>query len=151
MLQEARPVRAGDDLHRSVCLVHVLERDPDRRGYLGFERPVVGILVPAHRGAAVRRLDEEVGSPEIKIRAEDVLHVVEDDAVHAYVVQKAAALMPLPYVLGILSGTEELQQFAQPAVEILHLSGIEHGGESDQVPVLVIEFPLLLRQPLAHC
>jgi hypothetical protein len=142
VLDQPAPLRAGDELHAAVLLVHIIEGDPDRDGVERRQRPVIGVLVPRHGAGAARRLDEEMAPPHVEVRPEDALNEVENPRVHHELVQVGARMVPLPHLVRGLARLEQRQQVGQLAIDADHLRRGEDGRQPEQVALLVIKFLL---------
>ena len=71
-------VRAGNHLHAAADEVAARERDPRGDDVVRLEPPVGGVLVPGDETGIGRFLDEEIGRPAQDVRADHVLHRIDD-------------------------------------------------------------------------
>ena len=71
-------VRARDHPHAAVGPVAVGQRDPDRRQRVRIEPEIGRILVPRDEPPRARRLDPELRGEQQDVRADQVLHRVDD-------------------------------------------------------------------------
>ena len=71
-------VGAGDDPKAAVLHRAVGDRDPDRGGREGLDRPVPAVPVPGHPAVEAGRLVEQGRAPEDEVGTDELLHHVEE-------------------------------------------------------------------------
>ena len=86
-------VRPGENLHRAIRLVHIVDREPHSHGFRGCERPVGAVLMPGHASIVTRQLAEKVGRPANQVGTEDVFHRIEQSRMPGKIMNHRHAIL----------------------------------------------------------
>ncbi len=138
MFDDAAEMRTGDEFHRAVSFVHIVEGEPDSHGIVGLHWPVIRILVPADGGHRARLFDKEVTRPVVEIGTENAFDEIENLGMLTDIVEIGAGLVPLADVLGSFTFLEESEEGRQLGVDLVHFFLGEDGRETEEVTVFVI-------------
>ena len=137
-------VGARNHLHGAVAGVGVVDRQPHGDGLAGRQRPVGGVLVPAHPLAVAGLLEEEVGAPQDQVLAEQILYRIQDARLGAQVVEAGAVAVPAVDAVAAVPGGHRLgEQVVAVGAHRRHLPRAEQ-LQREQVTQLV-ELPDLRR------
>ena len=87
-------MRAGDDGHRPVFLIYVVDGQPSGHYFARGQGPVRGVLVPSDLFLLARLLAKVVGHDADEVGAEEVFDVIENARLVQQVVDAPAVAMP---------------------------------------------------------